>query len=125
MDILKLLIEYETSLFSADTRSNKDNLITLLHQDFIEIGYSGITYDLNQIIESITLEKPTNTTLHAQNFELKKLDRLIYVLMYKSADINNENVASRFAKRSSIWCVNEGQWQMKFHQATAIDPFRV
>lgn len=122
---MKLLIAKELELHKHETRSSKSRLRKLLHSEFVEIGYSGQTWDFNSIVESLTAESDAGFLIHAQQFSCEELQQGIYLLIYKTVQIGKGGQRSRFAKRTSIWMRTDSKWQMRFHQATACEEFEI
>ncbi|MCG7536645.1 hypothetical protein [Pseudoalteromonas sp. OOF1S-7] len=61
--------------------------------------------------------------MHAQNYCCDKLAADVYLLRYQSALVDQQEEASEFAKRCSVWVLTHGRWQLKYHQGTACAPF--
>ena len=122
---MDLLIEQEIALHKFETRTNKAEIERLLHPEFREVGKSGNSYDFQSIIELMDNEEPLGNYIHSQDYECVELEHSVMLLLYKSATIDNLGTVSHFAKRSSIWILNETQWKMKYHQGTACEPFQI
>lgn len=115
--------ELETALHHPEIRTNREQLMRLLHPEFVEIGYSGRTYDFDTIINSLLDEEPSAYTMWSQNFETTQLADDVFLLIYEQARIDEHGILSRHAKRSSVWTKNNDQWQIIFHQGTPTEPF--
>ena len=122
---MTIIIEKEVALHQYEVRSDKKQLLKLLHPEFQEVGESGTSYSLNSILELLGTEQANGSQIHSQEFEGTELAPNIYLLLYKSATIDAENNCSHFAKRSSIWLLTEQGWQMKYHQGTQCQPFAI
>lgn len=120
---MKYLRKLEESLLQNKIRSNRDKLNELLHQDFIEIGYSGKTYTKANVLVDLPNQQSLDIELWSQDYSFMTLSTDTVLLTYKQASINHNGQLIRHAKRSSIWFNNKGSWQMKFHQATPTAPF--
>ena len=109
----------EVSLHQRNVRSDRDSLELLLHPAFIEVGYSGTTYDFKCILESLLAEGAEKSTpeIWSQEFEFIDLSASIVQVLYLSAHEKN-GVLSRHAKRTSIWVKDLPSWKMQYHQAT-------
>ena len=94
----------EVSLHQWNVRSDRDSLELLLHPAFIEVGYSGTTYDFKRILESLLAEGAEKSTqaIWSQGFEFIDLSTSMVQVLYLSAHEKN-GVLSRHAKRTSIW----------------------
>ncbi len=121
--VLQELQQLEFTLQQPNTRSNPDKLKQLLHPGFVEIGYSGTTWDFDSIIESLLSEPESKSQPWSQDFQLVAYTPGVAQLLYRSANLAADGTLSRFAKRSSIWVRDNGYWQVKFHQATPTTPF--
>ena len=122
---MDILIEQEIALHQYETRQSKTDIARLIHGDFREVGESGISYDYQSIIEMMGNEQPSNGFIHSQNYECIQLEASAQLLLYKSASVDELGKKSHFAKRSSIWVLNGTQWQLKYHQGTACEPFEL
>ncbi len=119
MDHLKSL---EIEIQQQEIRSNKARITELLHPDFVEIGYSGRTYDFKSTLDSM-LNLPADFNLWSQDFEYIKYAPDVVQVIYLSANIDKHGNLNRHAKRTSIWVNETGSWQMKFHQGTPVPTF--
>ena len=122
---MDILIEQEIALHQYDIRQNKAEIARLLHPSFKEVGKSGSSYGFQSIVEMMEAEDPSLSRIHSQDFECIQLEPSIQLLLYKSASVNERGEISDFAKRSSIWVLKGGQWQLKYHQGTPCQPFDI
>ncbi|MGY0216494.1 nuclear transport factor 2 family protein [Endozoicomonadaceae bacterium StTr2] len=120
---MNIIIEHEIALHQYEVRTNREQVLKLLHPDFQEVGESGNSYNLSSILELLGSEQPSGNRIHSQDYESIKLGPDVYLLLYKSATVDSEGHSSHFAKRSSIWMLTETGWQMKYHQGTPCEPF--
>ena len=116
------LRELEVALHQSDIRTNIDKLTKLIHPAFVEIGYSGKTYDFKAVLKSMS-ELPPFFVIWSQDFEYSEYAEGVVQVTYLSANIDQQGNLSRHAKRTSIWVNETGNWQMKFHQATPVPTF--
>lgn len=119
---MEILRSFEIELHQPATRKDADRVAELLHPEFIEIGYSGTTWNFNSTLKNIGLVPP-QFTIWSQDFEFIEYTEDVVQLIYLSANVNEHGHLFRHAKRSSIWVREAGKWRMKYHQATAIDGF--
>lgn len=119
------LIENERALLQQDVRQNEAELQRLLHPDFIEVGYSGRTYDFQSTIESLLTEDCSAGYTHAQSFDASVLEDSVILLRFCTAHVSSDGVATRYCKRVSIWMLSDKKWQMRFHQGTPCEAFEV
>jgi hypothetical protein len=122
---MKVLVELEIALHQHEVRTDKAQIARLLHREFSEVGESGRTYDFQTIWDSVLNTESSETVIHSQDFECVELSSEVMLLLYKSATLDAQGYYSHFAKRSSIWVLNDGQWQMKYHQGTSCEPFEI
>lgn len=119
---MEILRSFEIELHQPAIRRDASRVAQLLHPEFIEIGYSGTTWDFNSTLENIGL-LPPQFVIWSQDFQFIEYAEAVVQLIYLSANVNEQGHLFRHAKRSSIWVREAAQWRMKYHQATAIDAF--
>jgi len=112
------IIELEKKLLEYSTRQNSKELDLLLSDDFYEIGTSGRTYTKSVIIDRLPKESRSNVI--AEDFKTLELSPDVIQLRFKTVR-KNEDGSSSASLRSSIWRLNNNQWQMIFHQGTRAD----
>ena len=122
---MNIIIEKEVALHQFEVRTDKTQVLKLLHADFKEVGESGNSYTLKSILDHLGQEQPNSGQIHSQEFESFELSPETYLLLYKSVRVNVDGKYSNFAKRSSIWSLTENGWQMKYHQGTPCDRFDI
>lgn len=115
------LLEVELHQFA--TRSNTDRMNRLIHEDFFEIGYSGIQYDKIDIMNSLLQERQPQCSVWSQDFEFVDLAENLVQVIYKEAQMDKDGDLSRHAIRTSIWKKELGHWQVQCHQATPTSSF--
>lgn len=118
-DVHNTIKALEISLHQSDVRNDVNKVKALLHPRFIEIGYSGKTYNLESTLEALANEKPSTSEVYSKHYEFIDLASNIIQVLYVSAD-SGDGELSRHAKRSSIWINISGSWVMQFHQGTPI-----
>ncbi|WP_413662860.1 DUF4440 domain-containing protein [Microbulbifer sp. CNSA002] len=124
-EIADILIENETKLHQFEIRKDPEVISKLLSPNFIEVGKSGRTFDFKAIVRSMQQEENTGWEIHSQNYECIPLSDTVIMLLYKSARRGQQGEYKGFCKRSSIWVRSKGQWQMKFHQGTPCQEFKL
>ncbi len=122
MDVEQLK-KLEKTLQQYATRNDKAHLEQLIHDDFIEIGYSGTSYDKKHIIDSLLNESKSTHAPWSQNVQVIQLTTDTIQLIYQQARLEQDGQLTRHAKRCSIWQINDGQWQLRYHQGTPTEPF--
>ena len=120
---MEYIRKLEESLLLEEVRTDHNKLNDLIHDDFIEIGYSGKTHTKTNILADLPKEQSSDIELWSQEFSFKTLSADTVLLIYKQCNIDQNGKLSRHAKRSSIWFNNNGSWQMVFHQGTPTEPF--
>ena len=120
---MKQLRKLEESLLQNEIRSNRNKLNDLIHDDFIEIGYSGKTHTKSNVLAELPVEDFYEIELWSQDYSYRTLSKNTVLLIYKQCRIDQNGQMSRHAKRSSIWFNNDGNWQLLFHQGTPTEPF--
>ena len=80
-----LLIKLELSLHSPNVRASKEELESLLSEDFLEIGASGEIYRREEIIKR--LPNDISPEIYATDFEFRELSPGIVQLIYKSKSL--------------------------------------
>lgn len=120
MEIDKSIIEelknLEKKLLKSKIRKSSIDLTEILADEFVEFGSSGNIYYKKQIIEA--LQKEVTPKMSLSNFSSLKLGKNYFLVKYKA--VKNENGKKNYSLRSSIWKLNNGKWQMIFHQGTLI-----
>ena len=110
-ELLAHLRELEERLFTAGL----DELEKLLADDFSEIGSSGRLYDKEQAISLLTGGHLNPFT--ATDFSLRPLVPGLVLLSYRTDTKTSPPIT---ALRSSIWRLQNGKWQITFHQGTIL-----
>ncbi|OIX86743.1 DUF4440 domain-containing protein [Serratia fonticola] len=122
--LLPVIQSLEVKLHQSATRNDTNLVGELLHDDFEEIGCSGLHYDRQQTIEALKLESG-QLEIFAEEFKLVKIADGAVLLRYKSFQRDADGSIVRRAERSSIWLQSSqesgGHWQMRFHQGTQIE----
>ncbi len=116
-----IIIKLEKSLFSASTRTSFDKLDSLICDDFIEVGASGIRFDKAHVLSRLPTEAPP--AIKATGFELIVLGPNSVQLLYRSVMNKADGSKPIYSHRCSIWQQTKGQWQMRYHQGTKCQPF--
>ncbi|WP_350355779.1 MULTISPECIES: nuclear transport factor 2 family protein [Pseudomonas] len=112
----------EISLHQASVRNDPEQLNRLLHKDFHEIGSSGAFYSKADTVESLPLQR-SRVDILARNFKLTVISKDACLLVYEASQSSRDGAPRQYARRSSIWKLEAGVWQMLFHQGTPTRPF--
>jgi glyoxylase I family protein len=103
-----LLLRFEEALAARDPREVPGGLMTLVADDFHEIGRSGRAWTRETI--RALLEGPRLDPVSIESFDATDLADDVVLVTYRTAAV----------RRSSIWIRREGRWQIRFHQGTPI-----
>ncbi|MCS3429922.1 nuclear transport factor 2 family protein [Klebsiella sp. BIGb0407] len=122
--LLSVIRDLEIQLHQPALRLDAERVEKLLHSDFEEIGRSGQFYNRSQTIAALKMEND-HPQIFSADFTLKLICTDVALLRYKSFQLNGDGEIIRRTERSSIWLLsstgkNDSQWQMRFHQGTAI-----
>lgn len=122
---MEILIKKELQLHQFDVRTNEQKATKLLHPDFLEVGKSGRTFNYQEVLDSMRLERPSDSVVHSQDYECIQLDESAFLVLYKSAVVERSGAVSSFAKRSSVWIKEGSEWKLRYHQGTVCDEFQI
>ncbi|MFW7224862.1 MULTISPECIES: DUF4440 domain-containing protein [unclassified Serratia (in: enterobacteria)] len=111
----------EVELHQPTTCCAPKRVAALLHEDFEEIGRSGLRYDKRQTVAALEMETDY-PPIFAEAFKLAQISEGAVLLTYKSFQRDAQGRAVRCTERSSIWLLKDKEgWQMRFHQGTPTD----
>ena len=114
--IAQHLITLEKSLLDPKIRAKRTQLEQLIADDFVETGSSGVTFGKSQMLAELPQEQ--DIAFAGENFTVRMLALTIGLVTYDGAKSTQDLV--RRSKRSSIWTLRDGRWQMTYHQGTLI-----
>ncbi|WP_197272104.1 DUF4440 domain-containing protein [Neisseria sp. 83E34] len=115
-DLLAHLIALESELHHNGILCSAERLQVLLHPRFHEIGRSGNPYTRETVINyltSCTEASPTHSFYH----RIHSLGPQQALLTYLSVSTDSQNTRF-YTWRSSIWILDNKQWQLFYHQGT-------
>lgn len=115
--LLAHLQSLENELHRPATRSDAARLEALLHEDFREIGRSGVAYTKADVLAQLPMEA-SPADIVADRFELRRLGDAVALLTYRSAHRMEGGALDRLTLRASIWERSGREWRMRFHQGT-------
>lgn len=117
-----VLLSLERQLLDPALRADAARLAPLLHDGFVEFGRSGAVYDKAGVIAALAAEtSELPGARSAQDFRIKLLSEGVALVTYVTIRLI-EGAAELRSRRSSIWTLAGGRWQMIFHQGTPIPP---
>ena len=103
----------EEDLLSSRTRRDPSRVRELLHPDFVEIGRSGRLWTRDEIVVALANEDDREAIVTDEWVFSDLAPRLVLVTYVIRG-------AHEDSRHSSLWCVNDGQLQMRFHQGTYV-----
>ncbi|QKS69890.1 DUF4440 domain-containing protein [Paenalkalicoccus suaedae] len=106
------LYSLETTLLKGEVRKSVEILNELIADDFVEYSSTGEIYDKENVLSRLPNEEDPQITL--SNFEIKYLSPTSALTTFKVFIKRN----MKYSLRSSVWKLNDGKWQMTFHQGT-------
>ncbi|MBB4844561.1 hypothetical protein HNP55_003105 [Paucibacter oligotrophus] len=120
--LLPQLQALECELHLDKTAADLPRLQALLHPDFREIGYSGRSYQREEMLALLiaagAAPAPSLHQVQARNFQAQLLVPGLVLLNYESAHCDAQGRLHRHSRRSSLWRLGTQGWQMQFHQGT-------
>jgi hypothetical protein len=112
------IYQLEDRLLQPEVRRSKEDIETLLADDFVEFGSSGRIFDKLQVVEG--LPQSPIVPMIIEDFHVKVLSSDVVLATYRVVKKNEQREVMRNSLRSSIWKFIDGRWQMFFHQGTRI-----
>jgi len=112
-----MLIGLEKELLTSETRASLARLDELIRDDFIEYGSSGEIFGKDVVLEALPLEKGERK-FFADNFKARSLSQNLVQVTFDTVVTDVKTNTSKSAIRSSLWKLEDGRWQMIFHQGT-------
>jgi hypothetical protein len=106
----------EERLIEPATRASPEIIDALLAPEFIEFGSSGRVFDKRQTLESLNDERPSRRSI--SDFGIRLLAPGIVLATYRAIRHGETGERPAHSLRSSIWKLNDGRWQLVFHQGT-------
>ena len=110
-DEVAMVVERELLLMSPAVRVDPEQVLTLLHSDFVEYGASGRTWDRSSVT-AVTAASADG--IHAEGLQARRLGPDAVLITYRS------HARGRVALRSSTWVRVGGKWLCLFHQGTPL-----
>lgn len=114
------IFELELELATQSVRNNRARISQLLRDDFVEFGASGRRFTKTEILNMLADEEAF-TTYHMQEFHVAPLADTVVLATYVIPERKDAHGAKIPAsRRSSVWKLAEGRWQILFHQGTRL-----
>jgi ribonuclease HI len=115
--LVETLTELETSLWRAPTRNGRAYMDRILAPGCFEFGRSGRTWDRKELL------KPVGTiaaVLPLPELNISLIGPTVALVTYTS--IIEYQRRREYARRSSIWLLQDEQWRLRFHPGTPYRP---
>ena len=109
----KLLLELEKQLMDPEIRKNRELVSSLLSDDFLEFGSSGRVWDKGTILDLLETE-PLFLQPDIVDWTVIMIAPTAALVTYRSVRDSTSFL------RSSVWVQNGNDWQILFHQGTAV-----
>ncbi len=108
------VMQLELELLDSAVRSDAARLDTLIADDFLEVGASGLSFGKAVVLARLPEEHGVAFSTNAmQAYTLAPN----VVLVTYIAERSHQGHTTR-SLRSSVWLKNSGGWQMRYHQGT-------
>lgn len=108
-----LLRALEESLLTPAVRTDRERLLSLLHEDFTEVGRSGRHWTRAEIVNSLADEGERSTPT-TDEWSFSELSPNLTLLTYRICDTGPGS------RHTSIWDTTGDAPRMRFHQGTPI-----
>lgn len=106
------LYTLETTLLKGEVRKSAEFLNELIADDFVEYSSTGEIYDKENILNRLPNEDDPGIKM--SDFQLNYLSPTSALTTFKVFIKSKQ----KHSLRSSVWKLNDGKWQMTFHQGT-------
>jgi hypothetical protein len=116
-EIAALLLCLEQSLLDPIVRRDRSRLLALLADDFEEIGASGRTWTLDEIVDSLAGEAAFQPP-EIEDFRCREIAVGVVLVTYRAVRRDLAGGLVTASLRSSLWRKTGGIWRMCFHQGT-------
>jgi ribonuclease HI len=103
----------EEELLTSRTRRDPSRVRELLHPDFVEIGRTGRRWTRDEIVVALANEDDRDAVV-TDEWMFSDLAPGLALVTYVIRGAREDS------RHSSIWCENDGQLQMRFHQGTFV-----
>jgi hypothetical protein len=114
----KTLFDLEQRLARIREKPTRAALDLLIADEFVEFGVSGKIWRKSTILDALS-EWPVIERV-IDDFIVRELSRSLCLVTYRSTRKSESNELSTSSLRSSIWRLQNDQWQIIFHQGTKL-----
>lgn len=111
--MIAILQSLEESLWTSETRFDREYMEKILHPDFVEFGRSGRVYSRDEMLNAE--ECKIRATLPLKDFTLHEIADDVALVTYVS-EVQDEEM--EVGNRSSLWVKVGEDWKLRFHQGT-------
>jgi len=118
-DQSNLFYDLETSLHKKGVRNSREQVDSLIADDFMEFGKSGGVYHKQDTLDGLD-GKQFDLQVEVTEFSTRELSPDVVLVTYKATMIDNDDVSQVATNRSSIWVFRDNRWQISFHQGTKV-----
>jgi hypothetical protein len=115
-EIAELLQRHEQSLLDPALRRDRNRILDLLADDFVEFGASGRVWSRDQIVELLATEDFHPPAM--EEFQCCLVAPAVALVTYRTVRADAQTGTHAATLRSSIWMERDGEWKMRFHQGT-------
>lgn len=105
----------ELRLMDPTVRHDREQVASLLSDDFVEFGSSGNVWTRDSILELLATE--TYEAPAVEDFRFRMLGEHAALVTYRAVRMKATGERA-VTLRSSLWMRRLGNWQMYFHQGT-------
>ncbi|WP_211348835.1 DUF4440 domain-containing protein [Nocardioides litoris] len=114
-DQVAQVLALERELQTPACRAAPPRLLALLAPDFVEVGASGRVWDRASVLDLLAAEPDSAAA------EIAVLDLAGRVVAPGVVQVSwRSERGDRRARRTSLWCRRDGQWQQVAHQGTLL-----
>ena len=115
MELEEVLRRLEEELFERTVRQDGARLSELLAEDFQEFGSSGRVFTRAEIVAELRGE--TERTISLREFQARLVADKVVLVTYRATRVEAKRPEVE-TRRSSLWVMRDGRWQIVFHQGT-------
>jgi hypothetical protein len=117
-ELKDLFRELEESHLMPHVRADRDQLASLLHKSFTEIGASGTLWTREVILDHVSNDPELERTM--DQFECTQLCAGLVLTTYRVTRVDHITGTRTLSRRSSIWQKEQDAWKLRFHQGTPL-----
>ena len=114
-----LLFDLERQLMDPAFRRQREQVSSLLAEDFREFGSSGRVWSRATILDLLASEE-AYTAPAVEDFAMQRISPETALVTYRTLRADAESDAPQITLRSSLWVLRDNRWQVLFHQGTKV-----